>query len=96
MTHRLLALAVVGVLASSPLLAFANPLDSSWLPGFWDDSDYDNAVVRLTSTSSVAESCSPCSLEPYWIAIWVVPVTDDLVAPSPVFAPHPPRGPPLV
>ncbi len=96
MTRRLIALAVVGVLACNPLLAYADPPDPTWIPGFWDDADFDDIIVRVTSTSSVTETRALCTLEPHWIPIWTVAVADDRVAPSPVFALHQPRGPPLV
>ena len=95
MTRRLIALAVVGVLACSPLRAYADPPDPTWIAGFWDDADFDDVIVRVTSTSSVAEASSLCALEPHWVPIWTVPSADDRLAPGPAFAPHQPRGPPL-
>ncbi len=94
MTRRLVALAVVGVLACSPLMAYADPPDPTWIPGFWDDADFDDAIARVTSTSSVAETHALGTLEPHWVPVWTVPAADDRPAPSPVFAPHQPRGPP--
>jgi len=96
MTRRIIALAVVGVLASSALIAYADPPDPTWIPGFWDDADFDDAVARITSTASVAETQLLRALEPHWVPIWTVPAADDTPAPNPVFAPHHPRGPPPV
>jgi hypothetical protein len=96
MTRRLIALAVVGVLACNPLLAYADPPDPTWIAGFWDNADFDDVVVRITSTSSVAEMSWVCSLEPHRFPIWILPSTDDRLAPRPAAAPHQPRGPPLV
>jgi hypothetical protein len=96
MTRRLVALAVVGVLAGSPLLAYAGPPDPTWIPGFWDDADFDDVIVRVSSTSSVAETHALGTLEPRWVPVWTFPAADDRPAPSPVFAPHQPRGPPHV
>ncbi len=96
MTRRLVALAVVGVLACSPLMAYADPPDPTWIPGFWDDADLDDAIARVTSTFSVAETHALGTLEPHWVPVWTVPAADDRPAPSPVFAPHQPRGPPYV
>ena len=96
MTRRLVALAVVGVLACSPLMAYADPPDPTWIPGFWDDADYDDVIVRVTSTSSVAEPHALGTLEPHWVPVWTAPAADDRPAASPVFAPHQPRGPPHV
>ena len=74
MTRRLVALAVVGVLACSPLMAYADPPDPTWIPGFWDDADRDDVIVRVTSTSSVAEPHAVGTLEPHWVPVWTVPV----------------------
>jgi hypothetical protein len=92
----MIALAVVGLLAGSALIAHAVPPDPTWIPGFWDDADLDDVVARIISRASVAEMQLVRTLEPHWVAIWTVPAADDAPAPNPVFAPHHPRGPPLV
>jgi hypothetical protein len=50
-TIALLVLAVGLVL---PVLAHASPPDPSWIPGIYDDADYDDVVTRIVSgTGSV-------------------------------------------
>jgi len=95
MTRRLIALAVVGVVVCSPVLAYADPPDPTWIAGFWDDADYDDVIVRITSTSSAAEMHPPCALEPHWVAIWTVLLGDDRLSPSPAPGSHQPRAPPI-
>ena len=95
MTRRLIALAVVGVVVCGPILAYADPPDPTWIGGFWDDADYDDVIARITSTSSAAEMHPPCVLEPHWVPIWAVPLTDDRLTPSPAPASHQPRAPPI-
>lgn len=95
MKRRLVALVVAGVVACGPILAYADPPDPTWIAGVWDDGDLDDAIARVMSTASVAETHALSALEPHWTAIWTVPPLDDPRAPSPVFAPYPPRGPPL-
>ena len=95
MTRRLIALAVVGVVVCSPLLAYADPPDPTWIGGFWDDADYDDVIIRITSTKSIAESGLLCALEPHWVPIWSIPLADDRLTPSPAFTSHQPRGPPI-
>jgi hypothetical protein len=95
MTRRLVALTVVGVLCGSPLLAYAGPPSPTWIPGFWDGADYDDIIVRITSTKSVAETGPVCRLEPHWIPIWSIPLADDPLTPFPAFASHQPRSPPV-
>jgi len=74
MTRRLIAFAVVGALVCGQVLAYADPPDPTWIAGFWDDADFDDVIVRITSTSSVTETGLSSSLEPHWAPIWTVPV----------------------
>jgi hypothetical protein len=30
-------------------LAYASPVDPTWRPGFWDDDDFDDVILFLTS-----------------------------------------------
>jgi len=53
--HLLIALLVVLVVGLVPL-AHASPPDQTWLGGLYDDADYDNVVVSLTSAVSAVES----------------------------------------
>jgi hypothetical protein len=95
MTRRLIAFAIVGTLVCGQLLAYADPPDPTWIAGFWDNADFDDAVVHITSTSSVTETGLVSALEPHWAPIWTVQSVDDRLDPNQIFAPHQPRGPPL-
>ncbi len=72
-----------------------DPPDPSWIAGFWDDADYDDVIVRITSMASAAETRSLCSFEPHWVPICGIPLAADRVTPSPAFDSHQPRGPPV-
>jgi hypothetical protein len=61
---RVVALAVVGVLVCGSSLAHAGPPDPTWIAGFWDDTDSEDVIVRITPTSSAIETRAPCALEP--------------------------------
>ena len=41
--------AVLLVLTALPSLAYASPPDPSWIPGLYDDADYDDVVVLVTA-----------------------------------------------
>ena len=47
--RALLALLLVLVLASLTPLARLSPPDPTWFAGFWDDGDYDDVILLLTS-----------------------------------------------
>jgi len=95
MTRRLIAVAVVGALVCGQLLAYADPPDPTWIAGFWDDADFDDVIIRVTSTSSVSETGLLSALAPHWMPIGTLALAGDRPDPNPTVAPHRPRGPPL-
>ena len=44
---------LLGLAALTPL-AYATPPDPSWVGGIYDDADYDDVVVLITSAAAVA------------------------------------------
>jgi hypothetical protein len=48
-----IALAVATLSAVLALLAWASPGDPTWLPGLYDNGDFDDAVLALLSLDSV-------------------------------------------
>ena len=58
-------LAIVLTLAAMlPALAHATPPDSSWIAGVYDDADFDDIVVRITSGTGDVPSGLPTDLRP--------------------------------
>jgi hypothetical protein len=47
-----------------PALAHATPPDSSWIAGVYDDADFDDIVVRITSGTGDVPSGLPTDLRP--------------------------------
>lgn len=61
MKPRHLVIAVMLALLALVPAAYANPVDPSWLDGFYDDADSDDAVKLLTAESHPAgDARSPC------------------------------------
>ena len=54
--QRSLAILVAAVMMSLAVLAHASPPDPDWIGGFWDDGDYDDVVLLVTSGVGAAES----------------------------------------
>jgi hypothetical protein len=52
--RALLALIVLATGLALPALAHASPPDPSWIPGVYDDADFDDVVVRVTSGTGSA------------------------------------------
>ena len=75
------------------VLALADPPDPSWIGGIWDDGDYDDVVILVTSSSGVVESNPRVRPGPILIAITVACSKE---GPGPTRAPNPhrPRDPP--
>jgi hypothetical protein len=95
MRRRLAAFTVVGTLVLGQLLAYADPPDPTWIPGFWDDADFDDVIVRVISTAGTSETGLLSALAPHWAPIWSVSAANEWHDAGPAFGPHPPRGPPL-
>jgi len=94
MSVRLLMLTLIGALVCVRTLAYADPPDPTWIEGFWEDDDYDD-VVFYTTSFSATETAPLCALRPHWTQVWIVPLDDEPLVPSPAIPSHPPRGPPL-
>jgi hypothetical protein len=56
--RRSVALLAVAVLLSLGALAHASPPDPDWLGGLWDNGDYDDIILLVTSGVGVADSHS--------------------------------------
>lgn len=95
MIRRLIWIAAVGALVCGRLLADADPPDPNWIAGFWDDADFDDAILRATSTSILAETGTASALWPRRPAIRILSPDPERFGSSPARAPRPSRGPPL-
>jgi hypothetical protein len=51
-----LAVLLLGVLLTLPAVAQASPTDPVWIPGFYDDNDYDDVILFITGAVSAVES----------------------------------------
>src|SRR5262249_7190087 len=47
------------ILVLSVVLAYASPPDPSWIPGIYDDRDYDDVVGMVADTPGVSDSQAP-------------------------------------
>jgi len=55
----LIAVCVVAVLAVWVALAYASPPDPSWIPGIYDDRDYDDIIGMVTDGAGVNDARAP-------------------------------------
>src|SRR6266403_2002541 len=75
--RRLLVLLLIGALASAGPLAHASPPDPGWIAGFWDDGDYDDVVLLVTSAVGTADSHLPYQTISAAVVIASVSVPDE-------------------
>ena len=47
---------LVGVMGLLAPLADASPIDPTWVPGLWDNGDYDDVISVVTSTLGVVHA----------------------------------------
>jgi hypothetical protein len=93
--RRFVALLLVGALLSLGALAHASPPDPDWLGGLWDNGDYDDIILLVTSGVGVADSHSTDDdARPTDIASpLVLPPDENRLPARPLFA-SPTRAPP--
>ena len=69
LARRVFALLIGALLVGLPTVAFADPPDPTWIAGYWDDDDFDNAVIAI-ATASAVEAPPPVDGElPIWVPI---------------------------
>ena len=88
-----LNVAVLGVLVA---LAYATPPDPTYLSGFWDNADYDDVVILVTS--SIGSTDGHPESEPIRPLVVVVPVLpgEEELAATALLPRNAPRAPPVV
>jgi hypothetical protein len=95
MRLRSIGLAVlITLLVGLVPLAYASPTDQTWLPGLYDNADYDNVIIMLTSVVGASDGVQPTPGCP--IAAVASVVALPLSHPCDAFAvPYHLRAPPL-
>jgi len=51
-----LVVLLLGTLLTLPPCAYASPTDPTWIPGLYDDSDYDDVIVSITGAVTAVDS----------------------------------------
>ncbi len=62
--HRLVALALIVVALGLAPVAHATPPDPSWIPGLYDNADFDDVILLITSKLGAIQSNIIPSLRP--------------------------------
>src|SRR5262245_66663204 len=94
--HVVLLLLLWAVPALLPLLAYAIPTDPSWIPGIYDDGDYDDIVALVTSSTANVAPLLIADLRPILPLLGALPQCPERAIRDLSTSPVRPRGPPLV
>ncbi len=95
LARRVFALLIGVLLVGLPTLAFADPPDPTWIAGYWDDDDFDDAVIAITAASAV-EAPPPVDTElPLWVPIALVEMPRQEAYGAPHRPAASPRAPPV-
>jgi len=95
LARHVLALLIAALLIGLPTVAFADPPDPTWIGGYWDDDDFDDAVIAITGASAV-EAPSPVDTElPLWVPIALVEMPRQEAYGAPRRHASSPRAPPV-
>ena len=96
MSHRPLILLLAGLIAALVPLAQASPPDQTWLAGLYDNSDYDDVILSITSAVSLIECHTPPDIGCGQLVVASVSTRDDSPLPTAPFSSHATRAPPTV
>jgi hypothetical protein len=89
-----LVLLVAGLMAALTPLAQATPPDQTWISGIYDNADYDDVVLSITSAVGVVESRMDCETGPVQPVVAVLPQIDERPLLAPGLSSNPTRAPP--
>jgi hypothetical protein len=94
LVRGLCALVLVAFLLGLTPAAYADPPDPTWIGGYWDDDDFDDAVAFIVSTCAVAELYT-VDAGPRWAPIARVELCEPNTAPAPLRSVVFSRAPPV-
>ena len=86
---------LVALLVGLVPLAYASPPDETWLPGLYDNADYDDVIIELTSTVAAADGAPTPELRPTAEVCQPLRVPELLRPESAFRSPYHLRAPPL-
>ena len=85
---------VVSVFVALRVLAFADSPDPSWIGGLWDDDDYDNVILFLTSELDLLATAHRLVVQAFATVAGSVFEHPPWVVTPHAYAPGTPRAPP--
>ena len=93
-TGRVVWLLVTLMVILMPM-AWAIPIDPSWIKGVYDGGDFDDVVSFLTSGTLEVPVLPAADLSPVFVSAPTEARADQPMSATPLLASHEPRAPPL-
>lgn len=94
---RLLLVVLLGTGPTiQPVLAYASPPDTSWVPGVYDDADYDDVVALLASATGAIGGAAVGDGRPVPVLAGHPPQTTRGATPVDLLSQDPSRAPPRI
>jgi hypothetical protein len=78
-----------------PPMAWASPVDPSWIKGWYDGGDFDDVVTYLTSGTVAIPALPVAELLPVLASVPADSAPDERLGASTPLSSHSPRAPPL-
>jgi len=85
---------LLSVLLILPALAHASPTDPTWIPGFYDDNDYDDVILFITGAVTALDSQVADPIGPIGGCVGLIAPPRSRVAAARPFESLSTRGPP--
>ena len=92
---RAISLLVIVALFTLAPLAQASPPDQTWLGGLYDNADFDDVVIIITSSVGLADAAPCIDLQPALVLLDTAPQLAETGVPSADVLAAPSRAPPL-
>ncbi len=67
------AVLLLSVLLALPAIAHASPTDPVWIPGFYDDDDYDDVILFITGAVSAVDTAVVDPVGPVVVCLGLIP-----------------------
>ncbi len=91
----LLLLILLAAMVPLTPMAYASPPDPVWVKGFYDDADFDDVVVLITSSGAAVDPFPLDAVQPLPAPVTEIAAADDAKAPAPALSSSDARAPPL-
>ena len=89
-----LLVVLIGAMVALPPAALASPPDQTWIPGFYDDADYDDVILAITACIAAFELQPRADSQCRQSVVAVVPLLNEQRHAPPPPSSHCPRSPP--